>query len=356
MQPPATPRLLIDLYKTRNLNSGIGRFSFNFAGALAGKKSPEFNFDFLCPRNFPDLDYEQIRKQKVSLQKRYFPWLNDPYEIWHSLYQFPSFIPNRRSKWILTIHDLNFLEEKDQIKSTRYLKKLQDHVNHATAISVISKHTKSQVLEHLDVACKPLYRIYNGIGVESFPGAEKPGFLTNENFFFTIGIITAKKNFHVLLPLLNKFPDHDLVIAGERDSAYAKEILDKVHALKLTNRVHLPGKISDQDRYWLYSRCRAFLFPSLAEGFGMPVIESMLLGKPVFTSTFASLPEIGGQHAFYWENFDPDHMAEVMQKGLADYDRQPDEFSASMRNYAQKFSWNQCIDNYLSMYREVIKR
>ena len=85
----------------------------------------------------------------------------------------------------------------------------------------------------------------------------------------------------------------------------------------------------------------------------MPVVEAMLLGKPVFTSTFASLPEIGDKYAFYWQNFDPDHMAEVMNKGLETCDRQKEGFSEAMTGYAQKFNWRKCIDSYLSMYKEV---
>jgi glycosyltransferase involved in cell wall biosynthesis len=355
MQSTALPRLLIDVYKTRNLNSGIGRFSVNFAETISKITDPGYLIDFLCPRNFPAGDWGHVHLQKVNFQKRYLPWFNKTYDIWHSLYQFPSHIPNRRSKWILTIHDLNFMMEKDKWRSTRYLSKLQDNVNKAAAISVISDFTREQVLEHLEVKDKPLYRIYNGISVNAFPEAQKPGFLTNDKFFLTIGIITAKKNFHVLVPLLKKFPDYDLVIAGENDSAYAKKIVEQVPELGLTGRVHFPGKISEKDKYWLYSHCRAFLFPSLAEGFGMPVIEAMLLGKPVFTSTFASLPEIGDKYAFYWQNFDPDHMAEIILNGMADYDRQPEVFSANMIRHAQKFSWSQCIDDYRSMYKEVIK-
>ena len=347
------PRLLIDVYKTRNLNSGIGQFSVNFAETISKYTDPGYLIDFLCPRNFPGGDWGLVHLQKVNFQKRYLPQFNKTYDIWHSLYQFPSHIPNRRSKWILTIHDLNFMVEKDSRKSARYLSKLQDNVNKAAAITVISDYTRAQVLEHLDVKDKPLYRIYNGISVKTFPGTRQPPFLTNDKFFFTIGIITAKKNFKVLVPLLQKFPGYDLVIAGENDSAYAKGILEMVDELKLTGRVHFPGKISDKDKYWLYSHCRAFLFPSLAEGFGMPVIEAMLLGKPVFTSMFASLPEIGGKHAFYWQNFDPDHMAEVLKNGLSVCDRQKDEFSTAMVDYAQKFNWSKCIDNYLSMYRQV---
>jgi glycosyltransferase involved in cell wall biosynthesis len=354
MESPAMPRLLIDVYKTRNLTSGIGQFSLNFAETISKTAIQDYQIDFLCPRNFSIRDWGHVNLQKVSFQKRYFPGLNKTYDLWHSLYQFPSYIPNRHSRWILTIHDLNFLTEKDKRKSDRYLNKLQHNVNRATAISVISDYTRNQVLEHLNLKGKPLFRIYNGINVKAFPGAQKPYFLSNDNFFFTIGIVTAKKNFHVLLPLLQKFPGYDLVIAGENDSAYAKEILDRVIELKLMGRVHLPGKISDQDKYWLYSRCHAFLFPSLAEGFGMPVIEAMLLGKPVFTSTFASLPEIGGNYASYWQNFDPDHMADVVNNGLASCDSQKEKFSEAMVDYAQRFNWSQCIDNYLSMYGEVM--
>jgi glycosyltransferase involved in cell wall biosynthesis len=350
MQSKEKPRILIDLYKTRNLNSGIGRFAFNFAESLAERNGLRVDFDFLSPRNFPERSWGQIGLKKVNFQKRYLPLFNSPYDIWHSLYQFPSHLPGRRSSWILTIHDLNFLVEKDKRKSASYLGRLQKNIDRASAITVISDFTGSQVREHLDVKDKPIYRIYNGISVKSFPEARRPGFLKSDKFFFTIGIISAKKNFHVLLPLMKQFPEYELVIAGEKDSDYAKRILQEISG----DRIHLPGPVSEQDKYWLYSHCSAFLFPSLAEGFGMPVIEAMLLGKPLFTSTCASLPEIGGKFAFYWQNFDPDHMAEVVRNGLATCDRNKDGFTSAMKEYAHKFSWDRCIDDYLNMYEQVI--
>ncbi|MEI7897073.1 MAG: glycosyltransferase family 1 protein [bacterium] len=347
-------RILIDLYKTRNVNSGIGRFSLNFAESLSNRSVPGYDFDFLCPRNLPEGEFGTNGLLKVNFRKRYLPWLNPAWDIWHSLDQFPSHRPNRRSKWILTIHDLNFLVEKDKLKAKRYLNRLQKNVDRATAISVISDYTRKQVLEHLDVKEKPLYRIYNGISVRTHSGAQKPGFPGNGDFFFAIGIISAKKNFHVLVPVLEKFPGYHLVIAGENGSDYAKGILEQARELGLSERVHLPGTIPEEQKNWLYTNCRAFLFPSLAEGFGMPVIEAMLYGKPVFASKFASLPEIGGEHAFYWQNFDPGHMVQVLQNGLADCDRLGEQFSSDTKTHAQKFSWDQCIDNYLSMYEEVL--
>ena len=353
METTRLPKLLIDLYKTGNLNSGIGRFSYNFAEALAKSEISGFNIDYLCPGNFPAGNWGPINLQRATFLKRYFPQFNSPFDLWHSLYQFPSFLPNRHTRWILTIHDLNFLVEKDARKSAFYLEKLQRNIDRATAVTVISDYTGIQVRQHLKLRDKPLFRIYNGISVNTFPEAQKPGFLANDHFFFSIGIISAKKNFHVLVPLLRKFPGYDLVIAGENNSPYAESIRQQVKNLDLAGRVHLPGKISDRDRYWLYSHCRAFLFPSLAEGFGMPVIEAMLLGKPVFASALASLPEIGGQYAFYWDNFNPDHMAEVMQNGLKKWEKEESANSSAMKTYATKFSWNKCISDYLSMYQTV---
>ncbi len=351
MQSKDKPEILVDLYKTRNLNSGIGRFAFNFAETLAERSGLQFDFTFLTPRNFPQRNWEQIEIEKVDLQKRYLPGLNTPYDIWHSLHQFPSYLPGRNSNWILTIHDLNFLVEKDRRKSDGYLRKLQKNIDHAKAITVISDFTGNQVREYLNIKDKPMVRIYNGISVKSFPEATRPGFLKSNNFFFTIGIISAKKNFHVLLPLMKQFKDYELVIAGEKDSDYARRMLEEIDR----DRIHMPGPVSEQDKYWLYSHCSAFLFPSLAEGFGMPVMEAMLLGKPVFASTVTSLPEIGGKFAFYWQNFDPDHMAEILKNGLMTCDRNKEEFSSSIQAYARKFSWEKCMDDYLDLYGKVIK-
>jgi len=348
-------RILIDLYKTRNLNSGLGQFAFNFAETLVQKEIPGYEFDFLIPPGFPPGPWGQARLRPVSLRSRYFPFLNETADLWHSLDQFPSYFPNHRTKWVLTIHDLNFLLEKDRWKAHRYLKKLQHHVDRAVALTVISDFTRNMVQENLKVQGKPIYRIYNGIRVSSFPGTEKPSFLDGDSFFFSIGIISAKKNFHVLVPMMKQFPGYTLVIAGDNSSDYAKDILRQADEEGLSGKVILPGKIKEVEKYWLYANCRAFFFPSLAEGFGMPVIEAMLYGKPVFVSTATSLPEIGGDFVYYWPSFNPDQMSEVVRKELNAWDLHPGQRSAAVLAHAQKFGWEQCIHDYLTMYREVTR-
>jgi len=349
------PRLLIDIYKIKNLNSGIGQFSYNFAEEYSRHIPPGYKTTFLVPWTFQKPHLWPIKTCRATLLKRNLPWLNPHYDLWHSLHQFPAHYPGLKTKWILTIHDLNFLVEKSEEKAANYLKKLQTNIDKATAITVISEYTKKLVTENLRLCDKPLYMIHNGIKGNEFPGSSKPAFLMNERFFFSIGIVTAKKNFHVLLPLMHHFPDHELVIAGDIESPYARQLLEQLNSSGLANRVHLPGNITEQQKYWLYAHCEAFLFPSLAEGFGMPVIEAMLLGKPVFSSRNTSLPEIGGEIAFYWDNFKPEYMAEVLRKGLKRYALEREQLSAQIISHARQFNWTTCIEKYRSVYREVLE-
>lgn len=251
---------------------------------------------------------------------------------------------------LLTIHDLNFLSEKDPKKANKYLKRLQKNVDRADALSVISNYTKKLVLENLDINDKPIQTIYNGVKLQKFDHIAKPYFVKQNKFFFSIGIVSAKKNFHVLIPMMKHFKNHQLIIAGNKNSSYAKEIEEKVTELGLQEQVHLCGMISDQDKYWLYSNCEAFLFPSIAEGFGLPVIEAMLVGKPVFLSKYTCLPEVGGEQAYYWDSFETDHMVEVLKLNLKSYLQDQDRISEEIKEYAHKFSWDHSIQQYLKIY------
>ncbi len=83
----------------------------------------------------------------------------------------------------------------------------------------------------------------------------------------------------------------------------------------------MPGQISDEDKYWFLKNCKAVLFPSKFEGMGIPPIEAMRFGKPVFASASSSIPEICEDNAFYWENFNPEDMKKSIKKFLAlDFD------------------------------------
>jgi len=170
-------------------------------------------------------------------------------------------------------------------------------------------------------------------------------------FLFTIGTLAAKKNFHVL-PALLKGNDYWLVIAGiTHEEAYLQKIKQEAVRWGVEHRVIFAGAITEAQKQWYYQQCEAFVFPSIAEGFGMPVLEAMYFGKPVFLSTFTSLPEIGGSLAYYFTSFDPDEMRRTVEQGLQHY-RQSSPQQA-LQLHALSFSWSAAAQQYLSMYRDL---
>jgi len=152
---------------------------------------------------------------------------------------------------------------------------------------------------------------------------------------------------------MKHFPNHHLIIAGNNQTDYGSEILHEINKLGLNDRVILPGKINAEEKQWLYAHCEAFLFPSLAEGFGMPVIEAMKTGSPVFLSQYTSLPEIGGPLAFYFHKFEPEDMAQTINSGLEKVNQNPEHFSEEIKHYANKFNWQNCVSQYIELYNSI---
>lgn len=346
--------ILIDIYKTKNIYTGLGQFSMNFAKEIETQHPKELAIDFFVPKNTHlTFSGKNINIVQPSFLKRYFPASNKNYFIWHSLQQFPSFFPRKNTIWILTIHDLNFMIEKDESKKKKYLNQLQKNVDQADYITTISYFTKKEIEKHIDIGKKEIHVIYNGVVSVNESKITKPTFVQKEKFFFSIGVFNEKKNFKVLLPLIKHFDNYQLIIAGSNDTKYGKEIKSEIEKLGLKDKVILPGTIDDSDKYWLYANCDALLFPSLAEGFGLPVIEAMYAGKPVFLSSHTSLPEIGGPLAFYFDNFNIEDMTDLIRSKLKYVNNNLENFENESKIYASKFNWRYCMSNYLKLYDKI---
>lgn len=342
------PEILVDILKAKDLFSGLGQFSVHFAGTLQARTSTDLQVTFLAPKGFSLSSEAQY--DRPDWRKRYLPSLNKPYDLWHSLHQFPSFRPSPRSKWILTVHDLNFMVEKEPAKAHRYLARLQRNIDRADAITTISHFTHSELEQHVDLRGKKVHVIHNGVKTPTGISSEHRG----RPYFLSLGVFKEKKNFHALLPLMERFPDHDLVLAGNNNMIYGEWIKAQIRDLGLGDRVHLPGAVDEQEKFRLYSNCEAFLFPSLAEGFGLPVIEAMLLGKPVFLSRATSLPEIGGDVAFYFDTLEPGAMAPIITEGLRLFNADALSSAERLERHASQFSWKACMEKYVALYADVL--
>lgn len=346
-------KILVDLYKSKNIYSGLGQFSLQYADYLSEHYAHEFEFHFLVPRNH-DFEFSPLVKlKKVNPILRWWKSSHEQYDLWHSLYQFAAHKPPSSIKQLLTIHDLNFLFEKENEKKEKYLNRLEEEISSANHITTISEFTKNQLQSSLPNTTNPIDVIYNGLTYWPDQAVTRPSYCKGEKFFFTISLFSPKKNFDALVSMMTHFPDRKLIIAGDHDNDFGNFIKQRIVELGIENQVILPGKIPNSEKVYLYQFCEAFLFPSLAEGFGLPPIEAMQFGKPVFLSKLTSLPEIGGVEAYYFDDFRAEHMASTVKAGLHHYGINPFEKALQIKMQAAQFTWKKSVDQYVALYRSM---
>jgi glycosyltransferase involved in cell wall biosynthesis len=347
------PNVLLEMEKLKNPFSGLGQFCLHLGTELVSHLPSDIHPTFYVPEKSKGLFGHKVNYVSQSPLHKHFRLNSSEYDIWHCLHQDSSYLPSSsKTKLILTIHDLNFLEKYTGLKRKQKLSALQRKVDRASVLTTISHYTADIVRQNLHLDAKPLRVIHNGNSLKIVKDASRPDYAPHGEFIFSIGIISAKKNFHSLVPLLQKNQDINLIIAGNRNTPYAEQLIRQYRNEGLASRLFLPGIVNDRDKYWLYKNCLAFVFPSLTEGFGLPVVEAMSLGKPVFSSNLTSLPEIGGTHAYYWRDFDPEHMLRVFAEGLANYSANAVKAS-QITDWAKRFSWTSAANAYLELYRSL---
>lgn len=352
-------RVIVDCERMKYEHTGLYHYCLQLGLALERNKihtSEELHY-YMRPSNIGVLGANANYMEQHSLQKFWLPSLGK-YAVWHATYQATNYFPlHRKIKIVLTIHDINFMHDdsKVQFKRERELKKLQRKIDRADHIVAISQFTLDDVKKHLDLKNKIVSVIYNGCNIEEIDSPARPANITGRKFLYTIGTITDKKNFHVL-PALLEHNDFDLIISGITQSeSYKQKILEEANRHGVSERVTFTGAVSENDKQWYLKNCEAFLFPSLAEGFGLPVIEAMYFGKPCLLSSLTALPEVGGDAAYYFKSFDPGNMQSVLAESLAHYNGNG-HMKEKIKDRANLFNWDKTAGQYLEIYRSLYSR
>ena len=175
-----------------------------------------------------------------------------------------------------------------------------------------------------------------------------------EVFVFAVGTLEPRKNLvgllHAYARVRAKRPP--LYVAGGVGWRFSP-IFDTVRQLHLTDDVHFLGFVPEDELPLWYNAARLFAFPSLYEGFGLPVLEAMACGTPVVTSTAASLPEVAGKAAVLVPPQDTDQLAHEMERVLGDPQLQT-EMRAAGRIQASRFSWRAMTDQTVTTYSRAV--
>ena len=368
-----TKTILVDCGHIRNAYSGLGQVAIQYARALinASQSNNSSQSDegvrplFLAhPRfdefhRFVNQNNGHLCTPKFSLFGTIMRTLNKEWTRYaysqqthvlrHALHRNFYHIPNHDKKpFVLTIHDMHLLNDKPKRKKHAILR-LQKSVLRAKAIGFISQYARQIAAQYVDFGDAQQHIIYNGVNKPKNP--KRPSWFEDNMrpFLLSVAQIAPHKNYHILPAALNHIPDLRLIIAGRKKKFYAPKIEEAANRENVAARVLMPGAVDEAEKTWLLQHCDGFVFPSLREGFGMPVVEALHFGKPVFCFHNTALPEACGQHAFYWKNEEPKEMADLIRDNISSNE----SVIAARQQWAAGFSWDKNANAYLDIYRQL---
>jgi glycosyltransferase involved in cell wall biosynthesis len=324
--------------------TGVGVYSRQLLFGLA-TAHPEYQFAFeYRPHRFlPSLQ----EKLPGNVHRRLLlgNW-NSSCDLFHGLNQRVD--SDRYRRVVTTFHDLFVLT--GDYSTAEFRKKFAEQARVAAQrsdrIVTVSAFTAAQVQGLLNVEADRIRVVHHGTQPPPNPPVPK----NPEKLILFTGAIQRRKN---VLRLIQAFesvaPDWTLVLAGSLGFG-ADEIVRRAQG---QDRIRMTGYVSSQELEALYARASVFAFPSLDEGFGMPVLDAMARGVPVLTSNLSAMPEVAGDAALFVDPFDVESIADGLRKLTGDPGLRT-ALSQKGIERAKTFTWNKAVRETWQVYRELL--
>lgn len=235
----------------------------------------------------------------------------------------------------------------------------------ASAIITVSHSSKESIIEHLDIDPGLVYVTHEAVNSSFQPVKDEKRvqalrlkFKLPSKFILAIGSADPRKNIETLVRAYALLPqklmmEYRLVIVWTAP-VLAPAISKRIQSLGVSNAVQFLNQVSNEDLVLLYNEASLFVFPSLYEGFGLPVLEAMACGAPVIATNTSSIPEIAGDAALLFDAKDVRKMAEAMAHVLSSSDVQSDMVQKGFKRNTV-FSWQKCARETLSVYKKVLE-
>lgn len=351
--------IFIETHNLKNRASGLGTFNYELIKGLSHLDlgNLQLTLNSIDPKILKAEFGNKFNYHKYhSLSRHNLFRVRKKTDLWHSVNQNIKVEPYYNTNYLLTIHDVNFVEEISSDMNHKVNQLFRKKLERSSAITYISEFSKQQTHSFFDVPDVPEYIIHNGNPISTLIDTDsyQTNFPTNKPFFYSIGDFIERKNYEAIINMILLNNDFNLIISGNHDKKYGEEIKKLIKTKGLENQVFLTGKVSEQGKQFYMKNCTAFLFPSIREGFGLPPIEAMSFGKPVFLSNRTSLPEVGGNAAYYWDNFESGYMLDIVVKGLEDFYNNFKENEILVKTRAAQFDWKVAAEKYLEVYRKTL--
>jgi glycosyltransferase involved in cell wall biosynthesis len=322
----------------------------------------KLNLDLLANhQNFEIIRYAKIAQSvryRVFFEQFLFPFKIKKYklDLLHSLgYTGPVFQKNH----LVTIHDTNAFVHEDMpgLKKKMLAFFMASVAKKCDHILTVSHFSKKEIIHFLKVPAKKISVVYEASKYDQNTVAESlPDdfiFLKASPYFIALSSVTKNKNIITLLQAFKKvvanFPEYKLVLAGFMPPD--NSILAYADEAGLTGKIISTGFIGDNILISLFKNSYGFIFPSLYEGFGLPLLEAQNLGVPVISSNKGSLPEVGGDSVLYFEGKDAGELADKMQELITNKNLGSSLIEQGYKN-TNRFSWPETAKQTLDIYKK----
>lgn len=371
-------KVALELQPCCRQRTGIGTYTYELARRLTNQGGLEFCGNLF---NFASRTDSRAAMRDISMPVRECKELSYGLyrRIWHlcpisydSLFPggadltvfFDYIVPPRISgKVITTIHDMTYVrypEMMNQKNLRRIRRDFEYSLERSTRILTVSEFSKREIMELLYIPAEKISVVYNAPALREEAAdfeavAEK--YQIDDPYILYVGTIEPRKNLARLLKafqLMKKEQgiEHKLVLAG--GSGWKnKEIYQMAESLPCAQDVIFTGYVSEGEKSALYRHAAVFAFPTLYEGFGIPVLEAQNCGVPVLTSDCSSLPEVGGDGALYVNPYDEKAIAQGLWKLLTDRELAEKLVPAGYEN-RKRFSWERSAERLCEIIEKEV--
>jgi len=358
--------------------SGLGSYSRNLIQGLI-QKYPDNEYVLYTPAVSDELFEPAQPSVRVKAPKKVLHRLFSSYwrsfylseqlpkdriEIYHGLsHEIPYNFPNRQVRSVVTIHDLIFLRLPHMyrfIDRIVYTKKFKYSCQAADRIIAVSRQTAEDVVEFFHISPEKIDVVYQGCNPvfnTEVPLIEKEilrmKYLLPKSFILYVGTIEERKNLLTLIKALHYGKiDIPLVVIGN-PTPYLNKIVEFIERHSLINIIFC-DVVQNQDLPGIYQLADLFVYPSIFEGFGIPILEALYSRVPVITSRASSMTEVGGEYTVYVDPNNVEEMAAAIKKVLYDTDLQEKMVAEGIR-HARNFDPEKVTINVMDVYRKVIR-
>jgi len=367
MSPPAALRIGVDGLPLCVRSAGVATYSRELLTALAGQRDAEIQV--FCPPWPPPRWPDAPARLRLRRSPAYPLVMEHPVpalagllaletalgevDVFHSTaYALPR---RRRCPVVCTVHDLALLRYPHlgtaQMRSL--VERTVAQLGEVDMVIAVSRATRDDLIELGNVDPARVRVVYNGVSPHFQPTSRGAPAIP---YVLHVGTIEPRKNLANLIrgfaiAVAREHLPHHLVLAGAE--GWGKEDLPALAAqLGIADRIERRGWVDPTQLPELYGGAAAFAYPSLYEGFGLPVLEAMACGTPVLTSEHGALAEVAGSAAQLCNPNDPESIARGLTEILTDRDRAA-TLTARGHDRASQFSWTRCATETLRVYRDL---